>query len=133
MPNEPGGRDLSRKTGSYVNCPQCGCPNKDSDRFCSYCEAPIDGKPAMSARFRRAVETLRWRYKLKSRKTGYKTAARKRLGALFTIFLGLALTALGGWFLVSALATSAFSEFAIGAMFALYGVYSIIHVVKGGV
>ncbi len=130
MPVDPGHQDSFETSTDYLECPQCGCPNRQSDTVCSYCDAPLSLKPGMSIRFRNAVESLKWRYKLKSPKADAGKAARKYAGNLFTLLLGVALAALGAWFFLGAVSSSSFSEFIIGAVFMLYGVYTVIHVLK---
>lgn len=130
MPVDPGHRDFPKTTSDYLNCPHCGCPNKVSDTICSYCDAPLASKAGMSVRFRRAFESLKWRYKLKSPRSSASAAVKKYSGNMFTLILGAALALLGGWFFLTAVSSSSFSEFIIGALFMLYGVYTIIHVLK---
>lgn len=131
MPREHGKPDSARITGGFVNCPTCGCPNRASDHVCSFCGELLGKGESMGGRIREAVETLKWRYKLKSPQAA-RGVARRYAGGLATALLALALLGLGGWFLATAVAASAFSEFLIGALFALYGGYALVQVLRRG-
>ena len=130
MPVDPGHKEFPKTSSDFINCPQCGCPNRVADTVCSYCDEALSQKAGMSIRFKRAYESLKWRYKLKSPRSNPAAAVKKQAGAMLTLFLGVALAAIGGWFFITATASSSFSEFIIGALFLLYGVYTIIHVLK---
>lgn len=95
---------------------------------CSFCGTSLSQKPPVAERLRRAMETVKWRYKIKGR--GARQEASRLASRLFTLSLGAALTALGGWFIVHAAGSASFSEFLIGALFAIYGVYSVAAVLK---
>ncbi|MGK7345930.1 MAG: hypothetical protein ACNS63_09000 [Candidatus Nitrospinota bacterium M3_3B_026] len=95
---------------------------------CSFCGVPLSSKPPVAERLRRAMETVKWRYKIKGRKASY--SAGRLASRLFTLSLGAALVVLGGWFIVRAVGSASFSEFLIGALFSIYGVYSSAAVLK---
>ncbi len=130
MPVDPGHKEFPKTSSDFINCPQCGCPNRVADIACSYCDAPLSQKAGVSVRFKKAYESLKWRYKLKSPRSNPGAVVKRRAGALFTLILGVALAVIGGWFFVMAISSTSFSEFIIGALFLLYGAYTIIHILK---
>ncbi len=132
MQGNPGSSDFPKATKDYVNCPQCGCPNRQSDTACSFCGASLSGRMGISARLRRAVETIKWRYRIKSPRSGHKHIAKKFASNTITLLLGAALTSIGAWFIIKAVNSSSFSDFLVGTLFALYGVYSIYYILGPG-
>ncbi len=116
---------LEETTGEYQTCPKCSLPHKMNDTICSFCGERLPGHPTYGEKVRRTIEAAKWRYKLKS--PGNKiSAVASRAGAnLFILVLGAVLTGVGGWFFYSAVASSSFSSFLIGALFLFYGVHSI--------
>lgn len=130
MPVDPGHKKFPKTSSDFINCPQCGCPNRVADTICSYCDKPLSQQTGMSVRFKRAYESLKWRYKLKSPRSNPGAFAKEQASRLLTLLLGVALAVIGGWFFVAAAGSSSFSEFIIGALFLLYGVYTIIHILK---
>ena len=129
MPSEPERRGSQNLTDEYQTCPKCGCPHKMASSICSYCGSPLSRKAPISERLRRAVETVKWRYKLKGPRSVW--AAGGVFSKAVTFSLGVALVLLGGWFFVRAVGSSSFSEFLIGSLFLVYGVYSSAVVLRG--
>jgi len=106
----------------------CGCPHKVTDNVCSYCGSSLSRRISVSERLRQAVETVKWRYRMKGRR--HSTSLKLATSKLVTLLLGVALALLGGAFFVSAVGSSSFSEFLVGSLFLVYGVYSCYTVLK---
>lgn len=113
----------------YQNCPKCGLPHKMKDMVCSYCGAELSGRVAPREKFNRFVETMKWRYKVKGVR-GTATA-KSYMGKIVTLIIGAVLLTVGGWLIYRAVEASSFTEFLVGAMFALYGGYAVVNSVKG--
>lgn len=129
MPADPWRRGSPDTTDEYRTCPKCGCPHKTVDTVCSYCGSPLTRKTPLSERLRRAVETVKWRRRLKSHKRA-KVSSGKLTSKLVTLALGVILTLLGGWFFIQAVSSSSFSEFLIGSLFLIYGIYSSAYTLR---
>ena len=130
MSVDPGQPESPQITKDYRSCPHCGCPNKPMDNICSFCDAPLNQKPTLSMRVREYIESLKWRYKVKSPASSPGAVVKKKAGSLLTVLLGASLAALGAWFFLRAMEGGGFSDFIIGALFALYGAYAIINTLK---
>ncbi|VAX26006.1 hypothetical protein MNBD_NITROSPINAE04-1557 [hydrothermal vent metagenome] len=120
----------SNVTNGYQTCQKCGCPHKMEDAICSFCGAKLLRKISFSDRFKRAVERAKWRYKLKAPRRSPKSVAKNAASKLVTLILGVALTVVGGWFLLKASQGSGLTDFLVGAIFSIYGVYAVINVVR---
>ena len=118
-------RDFLKVRGEFVDCPHCGCPNRITDRACSYCERDLSSSPGVATRIKKAVDTIKWRYRLKSRRpaTGKGVA-----WTILTVAVGLTLALLGGYLIYSAVATASAGKLLMGVIFALYGGYAVAHV-----
>ena len=130
MSVEPGNQDSSQTKKDYLNCPHCGCPNKPNDTICSFCDAALNEKPPLPVLLREYVESLKWRYKLKSPGSSPSQVVKEKAGSVLTVLLGLVMGVIGGWFFLRAMATGGFADFIIGAVFALYGAFAIINTLK---
>ncbi|MDH4183097.1 MAG: hypothetical protein OEV92_02660 [Nitrospinota bacterium] len=120
-------RDFLKVRGDFIDCPHCGCPNRPTDHTCSYCSKQLFEKPGVSSKIRKAVETMKWRYKLQP---GVRSSARGVAAPIFTILLGLSLMGVGGYFLLQGYLAASVSRFLIGAIFAGYGGYAVAFVLK---
>lgn len=120
MPTDHGHGGSHGISGGFVNCPHCGCPNREDDILCSFCKTSLRGKPGIIRKARLAIEQMKWRRKsahLRKRKVVSKANAHPAVAFI----VGIALLGLGWLFFVKAVGSAGYSDFLTGALSLMYG------------
>ncbi|HJM83303.1 MAG TPA: hypothetical protein QF720_06910 [Nitrospinota bacterium] len=120
------GHKEAQKTVKYLDCPNCGCPSKNKDSKCPFCNEPLpDHLDNTSKAFDSATSLSK-----ALNKEDNLVSVNRNTGKTFTLILGFTLAMLGGWFIVRGFAPLNFPEFLIGGLFLLYGVYAITRTIR---
>ena len=121
----------TEQTGTdYQTCPRCALPHKLTDTKCSYCGAALSGKVTFAEKIRRAIETAKWRYKLKTKKKSTLNIAKGAANRSFSLIIGSTLALFGVLMLYSALKSQAFMDFLIAALLMGYGGYAVFSAIR---
>jgi len=127
MAGDQSPKDFPRVMGDFIDCPHCGCPNRPTDNLCSFCAKNLSSSPGVSSRIRKAVERMKWRYKMRR---GHAPTGRSVAASVMTLVLGLSLAALGGYFTLQGITGGSVSWTLIGGIFVAYGLYSVAFILK---
>jgi len=129
-PADPGGNWKHNATDEYQTCPNCALPHKMDDTVCSFCGSKLLRRVTLAEKIRRAAERLKWRYKLKTRRKNPTKLAKEVSSKFMMVALGVLLSSVGAWFVLRAGDTGAMSDYLLGALFLIYGVYAVYNPVK---
>lgn len=113
-----------RKNGLIIECPMCGCPNRPSDRLCTYCRAELSAAPAQPGFIKSVADYLeyymnylKFRLKTPRRASNAKHMSKTVLVTLFA----LSLVGVGLYLLFAAIKGAGFLYLCIGLLLVLYG------------
>jgi len=118
-----------------IECPKCGCPNRLTDKLCTYCRQELSAVAIEPGFFESVARYIEYQMNyLKFRlKTPRKFSSGKRFAKrVLVIFLSLSLIGPGLYLLIASIQGAGFLYLCLGILLVLYGGAALRNHFKGG-
>lgn len=113
---------LNNRTDT-LSCPNCNFPIRSNDKVCMFCHTPLHSTSwGLYHYFIRYFQHLRWRWRLKRRKSSKSIQYFKYFAFLG---LGFVLTLAGGYLFFVSMFSNDFSDWIISLFLLFYGIYTL--------